>query len=177
MRRNRNLVTAAACGLLSWLFASCIPASISRIGPARPSKPKTCDIQILPPGETPDRPWVDIGAVLLQNCQEYSAGMCRKWLVQKACELGGEVAYLSNPEPPRDAVNNINFRVLVAVYAVELTTPFPSGPGCKEPTPPRKRTEEAGSADTDTDTDTDAASAATSAETPSAEPTERCLEQ
>jgi hypothetical protein len=88
----------------------------------------------LPPGEVPNRPWVDIGAVFLENCQEYHVGLCRKWLTQRACELGGEVAYLPNPTPPKNEINNVNYRVLVAVYAVEAQQPI-SGAGCAEPKP------------------------------------------
>lgn len=117
------------------LLSSCItPGSVSRIGPPRAPKKKDCEIKVLPPGESPSRPWVDIGAVLLENCQEYDTGMCRKWLIKKACNLGGEVAYLPDPQSPRDEFNNINYRVLVAVYAQEGPSITPSDSGCAEPT-------------------------------------------
>ncbi len=180
----------------SFCFVSCIPASISRIGPPRARKPEDCEIRVLPPGETPDRPWVDIGVVHLENCQEYHVGMCRKWLIEKACELGGEVAYLPDPEPPKESVhpvpimptNNdmrvsdpaavVNFRVLVAVYAVGLSTPFPGTPGCLEPpAAPKSGGGEGAEPDTDSGAETDATESDGGAETPAvADPTARCKE-
>ena len=119
------------------LLSGCVPASVSRIGPPRAPKKKDCEIIVLPPGEEPERPWVDIGAVLVENCQEYHVGLCRKWVTQKACELGGEIAYLPNPESPGDDFNNINYRVLVAVFAQGSDTLMTEG-GCVEPTPAEK---------------------------------------
>ena len=183
----------AAAGLgfgiaVSFVFSACIPASITRIGPPRPAKPGDCEVKVLPPGETPDRPWVDIGAVHLENCQEYHVGLCRTWLIKKACALGGEIAYLPNPEPPEDTVhpvpitpaNNtmrvsdpadgVNFHVLVAVYAVDLTTPFPGAPGCKEPAPV-PNTDTAPQTGTDTEAEPDTTEVA-----PDSAASERCME-
>ncbi len=87
---------------------------------------------MLEPGATPERPIVDIGVVALKNCQEYTAGPCIKWLKKAACELGGEVAYLPDPAPPRDDFDATNFRVLVAVYTISTVDP-PEGV-CVEPT-------------------------------------------
>ena len=129
-------VVFLTASLLTGLFLlGCIPATVSRIGPPRAPKEKDCEIVVLPPGESPDRPWVDIGAVLVENCQEYHVGMCRKWITQKACELGGEVAYLPNPEPPKDEFNTINYRVLVAVFAHGADVPLTEEVGCAEPDP------------------------------------------
>jgi hypothetical protein len=134
--RKLFIIHIIACLLPAAGVLSCVPASISRIGPPRAPRKMDCDIAVLPPGESPGRPWVDIGAVLVENCQEYHVGLCRKWIVKKACELGGEIAYLPNPEPPRNETNNINYRVLVAVYASDASraTAAPTR-GCAEPKP------------------------------------------
>ena len=139
----------------AFTLSACIPAEISRIGPPRAPKPKDCEIVVLEPGENPDRPWVDIGAVLVENCQEYHVGLCRKWVTQKACELGGEIAYLPNPEPPKDefVTNVVSYRVLVAVFAVTADAPL-TEVGCAEPK----------------------AAAAADTEGAEAPPMERCLE-
>jgi len=73
---------------------------------------------VLEPGETPDRPIVDIGVVALENCPDYNRGSCIRWLKKAACELGGEVAYLPDPRPPKDELDAVTYRVQVAVYAV-----------------------------------------------------------
>jgi hypothetical protein len=131
-----TLFIRIACLLLFLGAVSCVPASISRIGPPRAPRKTDCDIEVLAPGQSPSRPWVDIGAILVENCQEYHVGMCRKWIVQKACELGGEIAYLPNPESPRNETTNINYRVLVAVYASDEPSKIgPKPGGCAEPKP------------------------------------------
>ena len=96
----------------------------------------------MPPGQTPTRPYRDIGVVYLTNCQEYTTGPCRTWLVDGVCELGGNVAYLLDPAPPNNeldvenfqvtSTNAINFRVTAGVFAVEEGAPQ-EAQTCKEP--------------------------------------------
>ncbi len=137
----KNLLRIGISCLVFGMMTSCVPASISRIGPLRPPRKTSCEIEVLAPSLKPSRPWVDIGVVLVQNCQEYHVGLCRKWIVQKACELGGEIAYLPNPKSPQNEKrDNINYRVLVAVYAstnAKVTDPpsvvLKSMEGCTEP--------------------------------------------
>ncbi len=125
-RINNSLYLGIAAALvLCLLLSSCIPAQTTRIGPPRKPREAKCEIAVLPPGKSPDRPWVDIGAVMLENCQEYHVGLCKKRLINRACKLGGEIAYLPNPTPPLNEFNNINYRVLVAVYAVPLEANIP----------------------------------------------------
>lgn len=121
------LLAAVACG----------PAQISRIGPSLPPREPNCEVDVLEPGATPFLAHRDIGVVSLQNCQQYHVNPCRKWLIKAVCEMGGQVAYLPEPEPPRNELDPVSFRVLVAVYTI-------GGPGaeeeppadtCKEPAP------------------------------------------
>jgi hypothetical protein len=74
-------------------------------------------VEVLAPGESPDRPHVDIGVVALSNCQEYTSRPCRTWLEKAVCELGGEVAYLPDPKPPQNEIDAVNYRIIVAVFA------------------------------------------------------------
>jgi hypothetical protein len=128
--------------LLLWtslivLVSACSPATISRLGPSLPPRKPNCEVEVLEPGKTPFHAHRDIGVVSLENCQQYHVNPCRKWLIDAVCKMGGQVAYLPNPEPPRNEFDPVNFRVLVAVYTI-------GGPGgeddppanvCKEPEP------------------------------------------
>lgn len=118
---------------------ACSPAAISTIGLPRPPKAPDCPVTVLPPGETPTRPVVDVGMVALQNCQDYTTGPCIKWLKEAVCKLGGEVAYLPEPHPPKNEIDAVNFRVLAAVYTV---TSLGGDDGvCREPAPNEAATE------------------------------------
>jgi hypothetical protein len=121
----------ALLAVIAGAALACSPATISRIGLPRPPRAPDCSVKVLDPGETPDRPIVDIGVVALENCPDYNRGSCIKWLKKAACELGGEVAYLPNPHPPKDDFDAVTYRVQVAVYAVSDVS---SSEGvCEEP--------------------------------------------
>jgi hypothetical protein len=116
------------------LMAACVPVSIARIGPAVSAKKPGCDIEILPSGESPSRPYRDLGVVTLENCQDYEMRPCSDWLVDAACELGGQVAYL--PEEggmPRDefVVMPMTYRVIVSAYVADLRVPIEDNPVAK----------------------------------------------
>ena len=119
-------------GILVFLVVGCSPVSVTRIGPKIPSRQKNCDVLVLPPGEVPDRPYRDIGMVHLTNCQEYTVGLCRNWLVESVCELGGNIAYLPDPHPPKNELDAVNYRVTAAIYLSD--EPAMTGV-CKEPPP------------------------------------------
>lgn len=121
---------------LSVVLFGCSPVSFTRIGPAMSSREKGCEVLVLPPGDTPDRPHRDIGMVHLSNCQEYTVGLCRGLLVKSVCELGGNVAYLPEPHPPKNELDSVNYRVTAAIYISELpTTTDELGQKCQEPPP------------------------------------------
>jgi hypothetical protein len=105
--------------LITFVLVGCSPVSISRIGPTQPSRGKGCEVEVIPPGEEPPRPYRDVGVVHLTNCQEYTAGPCRRWLVDSVCVLGGNVAYLPDPEPPKNDINATNFHVRAGIYVAE----------------------------------------------------------
>jgi hypothetical protein len=120
--------------IVSVMALACSPATISRIGPTLTPREPDCDVEVLPPGEKPTNAHRDIGMVSLQNCQEYHVNPCRKWLTDAVCQMGGHVAYLPDPIPPRNEFDAVNYRVMVAVYVI-------SGPPddegvCKEPSEP-----------------------------------------
>ncbi len=136
-RRKRSGVSLAPWASLFLFAAACGPAQISRIGPSVPPREQNCEVEVLEPGETPFHAHRDIGMVSLQNCQQYHVNPCRKWLVDAVCEMGGQVAYLPNPEPPRNDFDPVNFRVLVAVYTIggPRAEEDPPANTCKEPAP------------------------------------------
>ena len=106
------------------ICTSCTPYATTQIGPALASRPPDCEIAVLKPGETPARPYRDVGVVSLEHCQDYQIPPCREWLRRAACDLGGQVAYLDEYKRPRDpsdaVINPIAFRVLVAAYVADL---------------------------------------------------------
>ena len=120
--------------LVSLFFAlgagvSCSPVTSSRIGPAVPEKHPDCDMAVLAPGKTPDRPYRDVGMVFLKNCPEYDQGGCRKWLVAEACRLGGDVIYAPNGntqagKPESNSTQfmpgDVTWTLTVAAYVSEL---------------------------------------------------------
>jgi hypothetical protein len=105
--------------LLASLAAGCSPAVISRIGPAVPARGESCGIELLEPGELPQRPYRDVGVVSLENCQDYRDPPCRGWLTEAACELGGQVAYVPD-ETLRDGFGAMTCTVTVAAYVADL---------------------------------------------------------
>jgi len=116
MSRARPAVVALAAAAQ----AACTPATVSTIGPRIPAKDPGCEIEILDPGEIPDRPYRDVGVVSLESCQDYREPPCEGWLVERACSLGGDVAYVSgDPERIRRA-GPVTFRVLVAAWVSGL---------------------------------------------------------
>ena len=119
--------------VLSAVIVGCSPVSVTRIGPVMPAHEAGCEVLVLPPGETPDRPHRDIGMVHLSNCQEYTVGLCRKWLEESVCELGGNVAYLPEPHPPKNEFDAVNYRVTAAIYISNV--PPEKIEGCQEPPP------------------------------------------
>jgi hypothetical protein len=58
--------------------------------------------------------------VALENCQDYRTPPCRNWLADAVCELGGQVAYFSEPDRPESQMGPVTFRILVAVYVADL---------------------------------------------------------
>lgn len=121
-----------AVALLCALTA-CSPASISRIGPPLPARLAECDIEILDPGAAPERPYRDVGVVTLQNCQDFRTRPCRDWLVEAACGLGGQVAYIHADARRADSpvVEPMRFRVMVAAYASDLRPDMANDPVAK----------------------------------------------
>ncbi|MCP4675135.1 MAG: hypothetical protein GY854_06440 [Deltaproteobacteria bacterium] len=99
---------------------SCSPATVSRIGPSVPPRTDDCDIEVLEPGETPSRPYRDVGMVTLENCQDYRSPPCREWLRRAACEIGGQVAYFTDEGRTNEQFGPVTFRVLVAAYVADL---------------------------------------------------------
>jgi len=83
-------------------------------------KSESCDVLVLAPGKTPDRPYRDVGVVELQHCPDYEESPCRKWLIKAACSLGGDVAYFAEPVRPEYEYNAITYRVTVAAYVALL---------------------------------------------------------
>ncbi|MBN2802543.1 MAG: hypothetical protein JXR91_05580, partial [Deltaproteobacteria bacterium] len=79
--------------ILLFTASSCAPYSITRTGKAYYPKDENCEIDILKPEQTPDQPYIDIGNISLNNCQDYTTGLCLKYLKKAACELGANVAY------------------------------------------------------------------------------------
>jgi hypothetical protein len=111
-----GLVALAA----AWLMVACSPVTISRIGPPVSPRDPDCDLEVLEEGETPSRPYRDLGVVRLDNCQDYRTPPCRTWLAEAACELGGHVAYLAEDGRPQTDFAPLTFRVLVAAYIADM---------------------------------------------------------
>ena len=130
-----NVIQIIVSLMIAALFIGCSPVSISRIGPARPSRGKGCEVDVMPPGEEPPHPYRDLGVVHLTNCQEYTSGPCRKWLIDGVCTLGGNVAYLLDPTPPKNDFDAVNFRVTAGIYVEEPTSSAAQDGTCKEPPP------------------------------------------
>lgn len=111
-------VLAAA---LAWLGCGCSPVFVSRIGPPVEPRDPGCELELLEEGQTPSRPYRDVGLVEVDNCQDYRFSPCRDWLEQAACELGGHVIYPpADPPPANDFTSPLRFRLLVAAYVSEL---------------------------------------------------------
>jgi hypothetical protein len=127
---------------------ACSPATSVRIGPKVPERPANCEMEVLKRGETPTRPYRDVGLVELENCQDYDQLPCLKWLVEAACGLGGHVAYLPDngggpvldtaPIMPYEggqlATGTVTYRVLVAAYAAALNHDLENDPVYKSRT-------------------------------------------
>jgi hypothetical protein len=109
-----------ALAALAWLISACSPVTVSHIGPAVPPRDPGCEIEVLEEGETPTRPYRDLGVVRLDNCQDYRTPPCRTWLTDAACELGGHVAYLPQDGRPQTDFAPLTFRMLVAAYIADL---------------------------------------------------------
>ena len=121
-------------GFLIFMVAACSPSSISRIGPTVPRRPADCDVAILEKGETPPRPYRDVGVVALDNCQDYRSLPCRKWLEEAVCELGGHVAYLPEEGGPKREFGPVTFRIIAAAYIAALPYDFEDSPVYKSRT-------------------------------------------
>jgi hypothetical protein len=102
------------------LAAACSPVTVSRIGPDAPSRPAGCAVEVLEPGQLPDRPYRAVGVVALENCQDYRREPCRSWLVDAACGLGGHAAYIDEGGRPDSGIGPPIFRVTVAAYVFDL---------------------------------------------------------
>ena len=110
--------------LTAW---ACSPVTVSRIGPPVPPRSRGCDLDILDPGDAPSRPYRDLGVVALDNCPDYRTNPCRRWLVDAACDLGGQVAYITGGGRPDSGIGPVTFRVTVAAYAADLSGSLPEG--------------------------------------------------
>ncbi len=102
------------------IVTACSPSSISRIGPSVPPRSFDCDVEVLEKGNTPSRPYRDVGVVALENCQDYRTMPCRKWLTDAVCELGGHVAYLPEEGGPVKEFGPVTFRIVAAAFIAEL---------------------------------------------------------
>ncbi|MFO8072446.1 MAG: hypothetical protein R6V85_11285 [Polyangia bacterium] len=117
---RRVTIVAALLAALALLAAGCSPAVISRIGPPVPSRGESCGIEVLEPGEVPQRPYRDVGVVSLENCQDYRDPPCRGWLTEAACELGGHVTYVPDETPRDGGFGAMTCTVTVAAYVADL---------------------------------------------------------
>jgi hypothetical protein len=121
--------------MITAALAACSPVSISHIGPALPSRGKGCEVVVFPPGEEPPRPYRDIGVVHLTNCQEYTWGPCKQWLIDGVCELGGNLAYLPDPVPPKNEFDAVNYHVTAGVYINASSAETTEDVTCEAPPP------------------------------------------
>jgi hypothetical protein len=101
---------------------ACAPLYVTRIGPQLPPRAEGCTVEILDRGETPARPYRDVGLVTIENCQDYRTPPCRGWLEEAVCGLGGQVAYVSEERRPDPGLSPAPMRVqaLAAVYVSDL---------------------------------------------------------
>jgi hypothetical protein len=107
--------------LVSLSLAACAPFTVSRIGPQLAPREEKCAIEVLERGETPQRPYRDIGLVTVETCEDYRTPPCRAWIEEEACKLGGQIAYVeesSRPDAP--SVAPLRARVLIAAYVSDL---------------------------------------------------------
>ena len=101
--------------------AACAPVTISRIGPQLAPRQEKCAIEVLEPGQAPQRPYRDVGLVTVETCEDYRTPPCRAWIEEAACRLGGQIVYADeNPRPLSPATPPLRARVLVAVYVSDL---------------------------------------------------------
>lgn len=107
------------------LVSGCAPVTVTRIGPPVKPKKEDCPIALLEDGKTPDRPYRDVGVLVLKNCPDYHLEGCRKWVFREACKLGGDLVY--DPVDSASAVNAehpiagiVSWRFTVAAYVGSL---------------------------------------------------------
>ena len=117
----------AAAVAIALLACACAPLSVTRIGPALPPRTGDCAVEILEPGEIPQRPYRDVGMVTIESCQDYRTPPCRLWLEEAVCGLGGQVAYVSDAHRPDAGFSPMRAQVLAAVYVSDLR-PEPGDP-------------------------------------------------
>ncbi len=111
--------------LLTIFTVSCAPYTITQTGPALDPKSENCDITVLSPGKTPDKPFRDIGMVSLKNCQDYQSGLCLKYLKKAACGLGGSVAYAPKDLMRDGRDDNIAGQITVSVTIATYVSMLP----------------------------------------------------
>ena len=110
-------IPIAAAALLS---CACAPLRVTHIGPPLPAREAKCAVEILDRGEVPKRPYRDVGLVTIENCQDYRTAPCRGWLEEAVCELGGQVAYVSEERRPDPGLSPMRVQALAAVYISDL---------------------------------------------------------
>jgi hypothetical protein len=124
----------AAAGLA---VCSCAPLRVSHIGPTLPPRARDCAVEILDRGETPKRPYRDVGLVTIENCQDYRTAPCRRWIEEAVCGLGGQVAYVSQERRPDPGLAPMRVQVLAAIYVSDLRPgsddPVLGSRACDEP--------------------------------------------
>jgi len=101
-------------------LSACAPMQVTHIGPKLPPRAADCTVEILDRGETPTRPYRDIGLVTIENCQDYRTAPCRRWLEEAVCEIGGQVAYVSEEHRPESGLSPMRAQILAAVYVSDL---------------------------------------------------------
>ncbi|MCK9521645.1 MAG: hypothetical protein M0R76_01210 [Proteobacteria bacterium] len=103
---------------------ACQPVRTTRIGPPPPAKAAGCDIEVLPPGEVPVRPFRDVAMLFASHCPDYTRPPCRQWVIDAACAAGGSVVYLR--DDVHDAQSDgrddtlqgpVSFQLSVGAYA------------------------------------------------------------
>jgi hypothetical protein len=103
------------------LLAGCAPVTVARIGPALAPRQERCEIEVLDRGQTPQRPYRDVGLVTVETCEDYRTPPCRAWIEEAACRLGGQIVYTDeNPRPASPASPALRAQVLVAAYVSDL---------------------------------------------------------
>lgn len=107
----------AVLSLFFLTLCACSTTSVTRIGPAHPPRGPHCEIEVLEPGQNPTRPYLDVGMVTLENCQDYRTRPCQDRLVREACQLGGHVAYVQAPSNAEPELGQMRFRVMIGAYA------------------------------------------------------------